>query len=152
MKRLIAPTVALAAILLAGCGAAPTMTAATTRQPASVGIRYLVIFLNDVKTTPAPAGAKFRFETITLSGTGSMNAQDGFSVKASLRETNGKVVVTLTRDGKPMTDKDWSFFRMQFRNTLSMGGPSELETAAITELLKWTSEPKPGVIAELKQR
>lgn len=139
MKRLFAPTVALAALLLAGCGAAPTQSAASVRQPASVGARYLVLFVNDVKTTPAPAGAKFRFQTIMLAGTGHMNAtNDGFTVKASFRAVDGQVAVTLLRDGQPMTDKDRGFFLMQFRNTLSMGGPSEAEREAITELLKWT--------------
>jgi hypothetical protein len=138
MKRLNTVTVALAALLLAGCGATPTMTAASVRQPASVGARYLVLFVDDVKTTPAPAGAAFRFQTITLTGTGHMNAtNDGFTVKAAFRAVKGQVAMTLLRDGKPMNDGDRSFFLMQFRNTISMGGPTEAEREAITELLKW---------------
>lgn len=141
MKRLFAPTVALAALLIAGCGAAPTVHAPAARQAANVGARYLVLFVNDVKTTPAPAGAAFRFSSVTLSGTGHMNAtQDGFVVKATFKASKGQVAVTLLRDGQPMTDKDRGFFLMQFRNTLSMGGPTETERDAITELLKWTQQ------------
>lgn len=139
MTRLTTTAAALAALLLAGCGATPTMTAASVRQPASVGARYLVLFVDDVKTTPAPVGAAFRFQTITLSGSGHMNAtNDGFTVKAAFRAVDGQVAVTLLRDGRPMTEADRSFFLMQFRNTLSMGGPTEAEREAITELLKWT--------------
>jgi hypothetical protein len=138
MKRLIAPTVALAALLLAGCGAAPTVNAPAVRQAANVGARYLVLFVNDVKTTPAPAGAAFRFSSVTLSGTGHMNAtENGFVVKATFKAVKGQVAVTLLRDGQPMAEKERPFFLMQFRNTLSMGGPTEAERAAITELLKW---------------
>lgn len=142
MKRLFVPAVTLTALLLAGCGVTPTMSAAAVRKPASVGARYLVIDLTEVKTTPAPAGAKFRFATVTLAGTGAMNAADGFAVKASFREVNGKVQVKLLNRGKPMSEQDWGFFRMQFRNTLSMGGPTEAERQAINELLTWTqAEP-----------
>jgi hypothetical protein len=147
MKRLLAPTVALAAILLAGCGAVPTVNAPAVRQAANVGARYLVIFLNDVQVTPAPAGSAFKFATITLSGTGSMNAKDGFAVKASFRQVKGQVEVKLENKGKPMADKDTGFFLMQFHNTLSMGGPSELERDAITELLKWTRKAPPAASA-----
>lgn len=151
MTRPIATALATVALLLAGCGAAPTAVRSVTRTTGSVQAHYLVFQIKSVQTKPAPAGVPFTFAEVAIVGVGMIPKTAPVHIAAAFTAKGDKVTVALTREGKPMSADDRVFYLQQLVNTLEMGAAAPALEVAINEVLKWTGfhggdpvNPMPG--------
>lgn len=141
MTRLLPASLALAALLLAGCGARPVMLTVKARTTQGVAVKYLVFVVKTTTTVPAPAGARAKFAKATIVGDGGMPRATNIRLEATFTEAAGQVEVAMKRNGVKMTDQDRSFYLTQFSNGLLMGGLDDAQKEVLNEVLKFAREP-----------